>query len=273
MGVIQEVEVERIEWATTILFRGMSVPVVGSGAWRRELKAAFRRRVMETHPDRARVLGRPEVQLRREFHAVTEAYRLLGSLTEPVRSTPSRPTQPTTRPPRRPTDSGRGQASRPPPPPPRRSPPPPPEPEEHFHRGPMPQGSLRFAEFLYYSGRISWRTLVESITWQRQQRPSVGRIAVGWGHLTEDEVRDLLESRRREKSFGIPFGEHALRRGLLTPFQLLAILGRQRRLQRRIGEFFVERGIIDSEEIYSIRQEVIRHNSRCQGSRGNAGSA
>jgi hypothetical protein len=135
----------------------------------------------------------------------------------------------------------------------------------------MPQGRLRFAEFLYYSGRISWRTLVESITWQRQQRPSIGRIAVGWGHLTEADVRDLLESRRRDGAFEVPFGEHALRRGLLTPFQLLALLGRQRRLQRRIGEFFVERRIIDSEEIYSIRLEVIRHNARSRSPRAATG--
>ncbi len=137
----------------------------------------------------------------------------------------------------------------------------------------MPQGQLRFAEFLYYSGRISWQALVESIAWQRRQRPSIGRIAVGWGHLTEDDVREVLESRRRDGAHGIPFGEHALRRGMLTPFQLLALLGRQRRMQRRIGEFFVERGDIGPGEIAAIRLAVMRHNARCRSPSGDPGSA
>jgi hypothetical protein len=255
--VIQEVEVER---ATALLFGGRRVPVMGSGAWRRELKAAFHRRVLETHPDRARVLGKTEAELRREFVAVAEAYRLLGSLSEPAR-----PSSPAAGSPPRPAGPDRRRAD-PPPPPPR-------GPREHFHRGSMPQGRLRFAEFLYYSGRISWQTLVESIAWQRQQRPPIGRIAVGWGHLTEEDVREVLESRRREGAHEVPFGEHALRRGMLTPFQLLALLGQQRRMQRRIGEFFVQRGIIGVDEVAAVRLAVMRHNARCRSPSGDRGSA
>ncbi len=262
--MIQEVDVERIERATALLFGRRRAPLVGSEAWPRELKAAFRRRVLETHPDRARVLGRAEADLRREFVSVAEAYRLLGSL-----SGPAHPASPAARAPRSPPPAGRpADRSQPPP---RR--PPPRAPREHFHSGPMPQGRLRFAEFLYYAGRISWRTLVESIAWQRRQRPSIGRIAVGWGHLTEDDVREVLESRRRDGAHGVPFGEHALQRGLLTPFQLLALLGRQRRMQRRIGEFFVERGVIGRDEIPAIRLEVARHNSRRRSPSGNRGSS
>jgi hypothetical protein len=43
---------------------------------------------------------------------------------------------------------------------------------------------------------------------------------------------------------------------------LLALLGRQRRLQRRIGQFFVETGIVAAGEISSLDQDLSRHNAR-----------
>ena len=126
----------------------------------------------------------------------------------------------------------------------------------------MPHRTLLFAEFLYYSGRASWRNLVEAVAWQRRQRPAIGRIAVEWGHLSDDEVREILDRRRREGSGGEPFGEFARRRGFLSAAQILALLGRQRRLQRRIGQFFVETGIVAEGEIPSLDQDLSRHNAR-----------
>jgi len=249
-------EVERVARATALILGNRRPPTVGSASWRSELKAAFRRRVLETHPDRARILGRAEAILRREFLAVSEAYRLLGALAKPGRS-----------------DGGAGPVSkRPSGPKGGAGEPPPRAPRDRFHRGSMPKGRLRFAEFLYYSGRIPWRMVAESIAWQRSQRPPIGRIAVGWGHLTEAGVREVLESRRREGRLAVPFGEHALQRGLLTPFQLLALLGRQRRMQQRIGEFFVQRGFIGRDEISAIRSEVMRHNARHRGPTGDGTS-
>ncbi len=129
-----------------------------------------------------------------------------------------------------------------------------------FHRGSIPEGRLRLAEYLYYSGRISWRTLVDAIAWQRAQRPTLGRIAVDWGHLNELDVREVLASRRRDRAHGVLFGEQAVRCGLITPRQLLALVGRQRFLQRRIGEYFVDFGFLRPEEIPEIRLAIIRHN-------------
>jgi hypothetical protein len=125
----------------------------------------------------------------------------------------------------------------------------------------LPHRTLLFAEFLYYSGRASWRNLVEAVAWQRRQRPAIGRIAVEWGHLSDEEVREILDRRRREGSGGEPFGEFARRRGFLSAAQLLALLGRQRRLQRRIGQFFVETGIVSEREIPSLDHDLSRHNA------------
>ncbi len=213
-----------------------------------ELRRAFRRRALEAHPDRARVLGRPEWQLATEFRALADAYALLADVvasrvrveaTRPavrVRTTPSPPP-----PPPRPARSARA---------------------PHVAAGPLPRRRLRLAEFLYYSGRVSFRVAAEAVVWQRRQRPPLGRLAVEWGHLRPDDVLELLSSRRRDRS-GELFGEYALRMGALTPRQLLALLGQQRRLQRPIGDYFVQSGIVGTAEIEAAVDALLRHNARC----------
>jgi hypothetical protein len=103
---------------------------------------------------------------------------------------------------------------------------------------------------------------VEAIAWQRAQRPPVGRIAVEWGFLEPDDVARILEERRARSAGGVPFGEFAVRLGYLTSFQVLAVLGRQLRQQRRIGEFFVAQGLVEADEIDDLRRRLARHNAR-----------
>ncbi len=71
-----------------------------------------------------------------------------------------------------------------------------------------------------------------------------------------------MEERRVRGAQQVPFGEFAVRMGYLTSFQLLAVLGRQLRMQKRIGEFFVEHGFIEASEIDDIRRRILRHNVR-----------
>jgi len=217
------------------LLFGANRPVrVSRDEWRREVREAFRRRALEAHPDRARALGRSEASLAEEFRALFAAYRLLS------RDGP-------------PPSAGEGQEA------PRRPGRPP---QDHVHRAPLPHRTLLFAEYVYYSGRASWRNLVEAVAWQRRQRPALGRIAVEWGHLSEEEVRAILDERRRDGAAGEPFGAYARRKGFLTGGQLLALLGRQRRQQRRIGEFFVESGILREAEVRALDDDLARHNAR-----------
>ncbi len=223
-----------LERALDLLFGANRPASVAGDAFRRELREAFRRRALETHPDRAQALGRSESSLADEFRHIFEAYELLSREEAPP---PPRPVA------QRPRD----RASRPP--------------RDHLSRAPLPHRPLLFAEFLYYSGRASWRNLVEAVAWQRRQRPSIGRIAVEWGHLSDGDVREILERRRRD---GVeePFGEYARRQGFLSGGQLLALLGRQRRLQRRIGQFFVEIGLVGAQEIPTLDADLGRHNAR-----------
>jgi hypothetical protein len=234
--------------AGELLFgRGYLLPAdLGDEAWQCELREAYRRRVLDTHPDRAAVLGRDPEALSREFEAVCDAYRRLCPTEAPFAVDAPAPCAP-----RRRTAPSAPQGR---------------QPVDHVHRGSLPRRPLLFAEYLYYAGRVSWRNLVEAVAWQRRQRPAVGRIAVQWGHLRDDEVRRVLAAGRaaRVGGAGEPFGETARRLGLLTSVQLLAILGRQRRLQRRIGEFFLEAGLVEASEIGALQAECSRHNARCR---------
>jgi hypothetical protein len=126
----------------------------------------------------------------------------------------------------------------------------------------LPQRRLRFAEYLYYSGRVRWSELVEAIAWQRAQRPPIGRIAVQLGYLAHDDVGVILERRRLAGANATPFGEWAIRLGYLTPFQVLAMLGQQLRAQRPIGQYFVDRGILGPDDVDEVRRRVLRHNTR-----------
>lgn len=237
---------------------------VGSGAWRGALKETYRRRALETHPDRARSLGRAEADLAREFRAVAEAYRILSALgARPVPVARVRPAPAPARPgaPRRPPGPRRPAASAAP----EREAPGAPRVRPSVRPEDLPRRRLRMAEYLYYSGRLRWSELVDAIAWQRTQRPPFGRIAVELGFLAHDDVGVILERRRLAGAHGIPFGEWAVRLGRLTPFQVLAVLGRQLRLQRPIGRFFVERGLLEADELDDVRQRVLRHNVRYAG--------
>jgi hypothetical protein len=332
-AVVQQITWEEALRAGRVLFGSGADALLAGSAWRDELKRAYKRRVLETHPDRARALGRAEGELAREFQAVADAYRLLQEAPDArhwlrPRPTPRPAPRPAWRPPPRAADpdvaasrarreaearraerarraeearrqeedrraqaryreeAGRRQA----------------EalraeaavreaatrrasagakakaetaPRGGRSRGapaadwrhvakprPMPRRRIRLAEFLYYSGRISWAVMVEAIAWQRRQRPAVGRIAVEYGFLTPLEVMQVIERRFRAGACDVPFGEFALRIGLITPFERLAMVGRQTRLQRPIGQYFVERGVIGEEEIEGLRREIVRHNLR-----------
>jgi hypothetical protein len=256
----REITLDEVLRAGRILF-GPAFAAEARG-WRDALRATYRRRALETHPDRARALGRAEVDLLREFRAVAEAYRILSSVragTLPRRAAagaPPGPARPASSPaaPPGPAPAARGpRAPRPGAPTGARL-------RASIRSEELPRRRLRFAEYLYYSGRVRWSDLADALAWQRAQRPPVGRIAVRFGFLSTDDVGVILERRREAGARTIPFGEWAVRLGYLTTFQLLATIGQQLRFQRPIGQFFVERGMIDPGEIDAVCSSVLRHN-------------
>ncbi len=206
------------------------------------LRTAYRRKVFETHPDRAKVLGLSEAALNRRFQQVTSAYEVLNPLVHAEERFIIRD-RTGFRQPRRANTPSR------------------PAPTDHFFKGNLPERELLMGQFLFYSGAISWKTLIDAIVWQRRQRPRLGEIARQWRMLSEDDVGRIL----RGRGFKEKFGACATRKGFISNFQLMALIGKQRRLQRPIGEYFVERRILTPKQMERMIRMAQTHNLWASG--------
>ena len=218
------------------------------------IKAAYRKRALETHPDRAVVLDTLARDLNAEFINVREAYERLLSFVETrrvsgtpyfdgwkTRQTYSNQTFQNSG--ERYYNQNRWQKKQK-------------NHADHFYNGSIPKVNLMVGQFLYYSGLISWRTLIEAICWQRRQRPLIGQIATSWGLLSYQDVLQILTIR----DFDEKFGECAFRTGYISIFELFALLGKQKKFQRPLGEYFIEHGILSSAEIIKIIEKQLAHN-------------
>lgn len=108
-----------------------------------------------------------------------------------------------------------------------------------------PRTPQMLGRYLLASGRITLSELTDAILWQRAQRPAVGRIAQEWRILTQEQVVQVL----RDKPYNEFFCDYAVRVGLMTAFHRTAIIAKQRKMQRQIGEYFVERGLLSRDEV------------------------
>jgi len=219
------------------------------------LKAVYRKKALETHPDRAIALALSPDTLEEQFKRINIAYQELHDYLENpmrfkliddvIRTRPNHESEkmhPWSRAQSRQTHA-RTEGFR-----------------RQFYKGTLPKKALLFGQYIYYHGYISYRQLIDAIVWQRIQRPLIGIIAVRWAWLYEKDVREILKQRLwREK-----FGESALRGGYLTPDELRIILGRQRILQPRIGKYFVERRILTSSLVEKMAEKFRCHNRQYQ---------
>jgi hypothetical protein len=215
------------------------------------VRRAWRKMAVASHPDASRreARGTPDGKL---FVEASRAYELLmGHLL-------SRPAQP--RPPRR------GAAERRAPEREKRGP------EKRgpagtaaerrgaplFFHGSVPRRRLRLAEYLYYSGRVSWQSLISAIVWQRASQPRFGELARELRNISAPDLAKILGSRLRQEHTG----EAAQRLRLLTADQVERILRLQRARRRLIGRYFVENERMSSEALTSILFELYRHNAK-----------
>ena len=224
------------------------------------LKAAYRKRAFETHPDRASALADSALRLEERFKEVNLAYQQLSMFVEypwkyslrdhtfrkttsPVSTGWKRKSygaQDQSRP-----GNGRHQSSF------RGL-------GEQLWQGNLPRRKLLLGRFLYYSGIISMSILVEAIVWQKSQRPMIGSIALNWDWLAQDDIRSILARRRP----GEKFCECALRCGYIRRYQQNLLLVRQQMLQPRIGSFFVERNIVTPNQMERIIEQLRVHNRK-----------
>jgi len=207
-----------------------------------ELKARYRKKALDTHPDRAGALGESEAEMSERFIEATNAYETLRAAIKGASASPSGTGIQAKHEGPAGMQNRTGGCS------------------DHFYFGPMPKFKLLIGQYLYYSGRISWKALIDAISWQKRQRPLVGQIAVSWGILAPHDIGRILQERRIERRYRERFCRYALRSGYITPFERMALLGKQRKLQPPIGEYFVSRRILCSEEIEKNLAKQSRHN-------------
>ena len=131
---------------------------------------------------------------------------------------------------------------------------------EIFYHGPLPRRRLRLAEFLYYSGCISWQSLISALVWQRAGRPKFGEIAKQLRIVSANDMTRVLRSRTRHEQTGAA----ASRLRLLTVEDVRRILRIQHAHQRPIGRYFVEKERMSDAELSRLLHELFRHNARCR---------
>ena len=129
-----------------------------------------------------------------------------------------------------------------------------------LYRGSLPNCQLLFGRYLYYSGLINLHTIGQALVWQRSQRPYLGEIGRRMGWLNEQDTIQILQHQKDRKLFG----ELALGLGILTQEQLKIILLHQKRLHKRIGQYFVVKNYWNNIMLEEFIGAHRSHNSRVQ---------
>lgn len=214
-----------------------------------EVKSAFRRRVRMLHPDSARSVTR------HCGDAVSSLVSARDILIEHLHAAQSSPVpqappahQPAAATPVRPA------VVRPLRPVPEKLPK---KEHERYYRGVFPTYRLKFGQFLYFSGEISWQDLVRAMRWQRDQRLPYGEMAKAWGWLTD---RDIQAVRAATELPGM-FGERAVALGLLTEKQASFLIRHQHHAQPRLGQYFMQERILLPQDITRLLALLQRHNA------------
>lgn len=126
-----------------------------------------------------------------------------------------------------------------------------------LYKGPVPNCTLLFGRYLYYSGMISLHTIGQALIWQRSQRPRFGEIGQRLGWLSEQDIFKILQNRSDRQLFG----ELAMKLGILTQEQLHLLLLHQKKLHKRIGQYFVEKKYWDVVKLEKCIAAHKRHNA------------
>ncbi|HQO01437.1 MAG TPA: DnaJ domain-containing protein [Spirochaetota bacterium] len=212
-----------------------------------QLRDAYRKRVFEAHPDRARILGLTEQELTERFKEINTAYNKLNEYILdhiPVADERNNFSERNKDAAQYYRNFNRTWSNR------RKE-----APGNKFSIH-IPETELMLGQFLFYNNIITLQTLFDAVIWQRKQRPSFGQIAMEWGILSHDDIQSILRKRKhREK-----IGEYALRNGYITQFQYMAILGKQRQMQKPLGQYFIEKNILSPDELENYVDLQKKHN-------------
>jgi hypothetical protein len=105
-------------------------------------------------------------------------------------------------------------------------------------------------------GIIEWRQLIMALAWQKSSRPKIGELSIRMGYLDRNTVLMILKNSVKTGAFGMT----ACKMGLLTVAEVRELLLRQKRQEKRIGQFFVEQGLLNQKQLYELLNQCKRHN-------------
>jgi hypothetical protein len=136
---------------------------------------------------------------------------------------------------------------------------------EKYYHGPLPDRQLLFGHFLYYSGLVNWRIVTRILTWQRTERPRLGELGQRFGIFDQEDISTIM---RYKKPFQ-PFGLTARVLGMLNEQQLRLLIFQQQRLQKKFGTILVEKHLLNDYELHQLLYQFKLHNSSIPARRGN----
>lgn len=203
------------------------------------VKAAFRTRAKQTHPDLALSermdsgVSEDFIKTRDAYLLLTEYFRARGAGSCSVTGTYAAFDPVGDRQRRQPPQGGM------------------------VYAGYVPARRQLLGRYLYYRGIITYRTLLDAVTWQRTTNLPLGAVATGWGWLSTADIRTILATHPT----GL-FGESAIRLGLLNRLQVGTLLMHQQSSRRKIGQYFVQQQILDPAELQDILRDFRLHNLR-----------
>jgi len=210
------------------------------------VKSAYRRKAKENHPD---LFAANPVHIQQKqtdrFREIIRAYDTLNLYFKQLEDRPKKANTATPHAPR--PDQQKHTASRP-----SSS-----SGNDSYYHGNIPLQTLQIGQYLYYRGKITFDALIQSLVWQRKQRPSMGDIALQWGWIDAEGLDKINKACDRQRRFG----EKAVELGLLTVFQVNAILLNQSSQQDRLGIYFVQHNMLSEKELDDLARDLKDHNA------------
>ncbi len=193
------------------------------------IKSAYRNKSKLFHPDRSHIVGKDELVLTEYFKKINKAYNTLLSYKEnAIKKSYSK------------TKSNKKPINK----------------YNFYYKGNMPKTELRFSEFLYYSKRINWNELINSIVEQYNFRGKIGMICAELQFLKNDDINSII----RQKKENEKFGECAIRLNYLTINQLNIAIDKQKSKKYPIGRYFIDHKIISREELPILLHKNKQYN-------------
>ncbi len=130
--------------------------------------------------------------------------------------------------------------------------------QDYYYRGELPLRKLRFGEFLFYTGRINWRTFMDALVYQCQTRQMLGSVCVDAGFIDDNDVQNIMANRRILESE--KFGDAAIRLGYLSKQEISYALRKQYAFGQPFGKYFLDKNIFSKRLLQQLLSEFHNRN-------------